>query len=74
MNEEYEDPIIRDAKEILINLVKKGNEFCPEYLDHMTKVLCMGLVLLIKSSVEKDNHKIFLQLIYNIIRKNILDE
>ncbi len=62
---------LEDGKRIYLEMKKKYPKKSVEDLDNILNGLCASLSCLMYNNVEKDNHKNFLQLIYNILSKNI---
>lgn len=62
---------LEDGKEIYLKLKKKYPNESAEHLDNILNGLCAALTCLITTSVGKDNHADFLQLIHSILKKNI---
>lgn len=62
---------LEDGKNIYLELKKKYPENTNKDLDNILNGLCAALICLTFDNVEKDNHKNFLQLIWNILNKNL---
>lgn len=62
---------LQDACEIYELLKKKYPDKSIIHLDNILNALCGSLVILTLNNVQKDNHKNFLQLIWNILNKNL---
>jgi hypothetical protein len=62
---------LEDGKKIYLELVKKYGRKDVKSLDSILNILCCGLVCLAKENVSTDDNKSFLQLIYQILSKNL---
>jgi hypothetical protein len=62
---------LEDGKRIYLEMKKKYPNQTNEDLDNILNGLCGALTCLVRANVEKSNHKNFLQLIWNILNKNI---
>lgn len=60
-----------DGKRIYLEMKKKYPNQTNEDLDNILNGLCAALTCLVYDNVDKSNHKNFLQLIWNILNKNI---
>ncbi len=60
-----------DGKSIYLSLRKKYPKNTDEDMDNILNALCASLVCLAYDNVDKSNHKNFLQLVWNILNKNI---
>lgn len=61
---------IEDGKKIYIYMKNKYPNSTCEDLDNILNGLCASLTCLMYESVDPDNRKVFLQLIFNILNKN----
>jgi uncharacterized Zn-finger protein len=62
---------LQDGKMIYHLMKSKYPNENNESLDNILNGICAALICLMNVSVNKDNHKYFLQLIHNILSKNI---
>jgi hypothetical protein len=63
---------LEDGKRIFLEMRNKYPKNTHEDLDNILNGLCASLTVFIKYAVpDKNNHKNFLQLIWNILNKNI---
>lgn len=62
---------LEDGKRIYLELRKKYPNNTTEDLDNILNGICCALTCLMYDAVEKDNHRYFLQLIHNILSKNL---
>ena len=65
---------LEHGRKIYLELVEKYGTNSVEGLDSILNILCVCLVCLAKSTVNKDNHTCFLQLVYNILSTNLTNE
>jgi len=61
---------MEDGKRIFLELRQKYPEYTNKDFDHILNGLCAALICLMHVSVEKDNQKMFLQLVYKILDSN----
>lgn len=62
---------LEDGKWIYWKMKEKYQKKTHKDLDNILNGICASLILLMEDSVDKDNKKIFLQLVYQILLKNI---
>lgn len=62
---------LEDGKRIYIEMRSKYPNNTTEDLDNVLNGLCAALTCLMYDAVDKSNHRYFLQLIHNILSKNI---
>lgn len=62
---------LEDGKRIYLEMKKKYPNATNEDLDNILNGLCAALTCLVWGNVDKSNHKNFLQLIWNILNKNL---
>ena len=60
-----------DGKEIYLYLREKYPESNIVDLDNILNALCVSLIILIKNNVDESDYKEILQLIWNILNKNL---
>lgn len=62
---------LEDGKRIYLELRKKYPQNSTEDLDNILNGICASLTCLMYDNVDKDNHPYFLQLIHQILKKNL---
>lgn len=62
---------LEDGKIIYLEMRKKYPNNNNVHLDNILNGLCAVIVCLATDNVHKDNHKNFLQLIWNVLNKNL---
>ncbi len=62
---------LEDGKRLFLELRSKYPSHDVEHLDNILNGLCAALTCLMRSCVDKDNHKNFLQLVYKILYENL---
>lgn len=71
LNAEENPQFLEDGKRIYLEMRKKYPENSTIDLDNILNGICASLICLTFDNVGKSNHKYFLQLIWNILNKNI---
>lgn len=62
---------LEDGKRIYSEMKSKYPNATNEDLDNILNGICAALTCLMFDNVDKSNHKIFLQLIWKILNKNV---
>jgi len=62
---------LEDERKIYLSMKNKYPNSTDEDLDNILNGICASLIFLIMNNVHRDNHHIMLQLIWNILNKNI---
>lgn len=62
---------LEDGKRIYLEIRKRYPEDSIEDLDNILNGLCAALIVMLEENVDKSNHKNMVQLIYQIISKNL---
>jgi len=62
---------LEDGLRIYKEIRHKYSNNTDEDLDNILNGLCVSIIILIKNNVSKENHKQFLQLVWNILNQNL---